>query len=73
MAWCSVTSYLTAGRSNTWRFCATYAEPISHPHTPVSYTHLFEQLGWPESTVVIRFWIISIVLALLGLATLKLR
>lgn len=35
--------------------------------------HHFEQLGWTESTVVIRFWIISIVLALMGLATLKLR
>jgi phospho-N-acetylmuramoyl-pentapeptide-transferase len=35
--------------------------------------HHFEQLGWPESTVVIRFWIIAIVLALTGLATLKLR
>jgi phospho-N-acetylmuramoyl-pentapeptide-transferase len=35
--------------------------------------HHFEQLGWKESTVVIRFWIISIVLAVLGLATLKLR
>ena len=35
--------------------------------------HHFEQLGWPESTVVIRFWIISIVLAMAGLATLKLR
>ncbi len=35
--------------------------------------HHFEQLGWKESTVVIRFWIVSIVLALLGLATLKLR
>jgi phospho-N-acetylmuramoyl-pentapeptide-transferase len=35
--------------------------------------HHFEQLGWAESTVVIRFWIISIVLALLGLSTLKLR
>jgi phospho-N-acetylmuramoyl-pentapeptide-transferase len=35
--------------------------------------HHFEQLGWAESTVVIRFWIISIVFALLGLATLKLR
>ncbi len=35
--------------------------------------HHFEQLGWKESTVVIRFWIISIVLALAGLATLKLR
>lgn len=35
--------------------------------------HHFEQLGWPESTVVVRFWIVSIVLALSGLATLKLR
>ncbi len=35
--------------------------------------HHFEQLGWSESTVVIRFWIVSIVLALLGLATLKVR
>ncbi|RKF21205.1 phospho-N-acetylmuramoyl-pentapeptide-transferase [Altericroceibacterium spongiae] len=35
--------------------------------------HHFEQLGWAESTVVIRFWIVSIVLAILGLATLKLR
>lgn len=35
--------------------------------------HHFEQLGWAESTVVIRFWIISIVLAVMGLATLKLR
>lgn len=35
--------------------------------------HHFEQLGWSESTVVIRFWIIAIVLALAGLATLKLR
>ena len=35
--------------------------------------HHFEKLGWPESTVVIRFWIVSVVLALIGLATLKLR
>ena len=35
--------------------------------------HHFEQLGWSESTIVIRFWIISLVLALAGLATLKLR
>jgi phospho-N-acetylmuramoyl-pentapeptide-transferase len=35
--------------------------------------HHFEKLGWKESTVVIRFWIVSIVLALIGLATLKLR
>ncbi len=35
--------------------------------------HHFEQKGWKESTVVVRFWIISVVLALIGLATLKLR
>ena len=35
--------------------------------------HHFEQLGWSESQVVVRFWIISVMLALLGLATLKLR
>ena len=35
--------------------------------------HHFEKLGWKESTVVIRFWIVAFVLALLGLATLKLR
>jgi phospho-N-acetylmuramoyl-pentapeptide-transferase len=35
--------------------------------------HHFEQLGWSEPQVVVRFWIISVVLALAGLATLKLR
>ena len=35
--------------------------------------HHFEKKGWPESTVVIRFWIISLILAMIGLATLKLR
>lgn len=35
--------------------------------------HHFEKLGWKEPTVVIRFWIISCIFALLGLATLKLR
>ncbi len=35
--------------------------------------HHFEKKGWSEPTVVFRFWIISIVLALLALATLKLR
>ncbi len=35
--------------------------------------HHFEKKGWPESTVVIRFWIIAIILAMVGLATLKLR
>jgi len=35
--------------------------------------HHFEKKGWKESTVVVRFWIISVVCALIGLATLKLR
>ncbi|MCL6739566.1 phospho-N-acetylmuramoyl-pentapeptide-transferase [Sphingomonas sp. RB56-2] len=35
--------------------------------------HHFEHLGWSEPTVVIRFWIISFILALAGLSTLKLR
>jgi len=35
--------------------------------------HHFEQLGWKESTVVVRFWIVSIILAMIGLSTLKLR
>ncbi|MEO5587633.1 MAG: phospho-N-acetylmuramoyl-pentapeptide-transferase [Novosphingobium sp.] len=35
--------------------------------------HHFEQKGWAEATVVIRFWIVSIILAVVGLATLKLR
>ncbi len=35
--------------------------------------HHFEELGWSESTIVIRFWIVALVLAMVGLATLKLR
>jgi len=35
--------------------------------------HHFEQLGWSEPTIVIRFWIVAFVLALAGLSTLKLR
>ena len=35
--------------------------------------HHYEQLGWKEPTIVIRFWIIAVILALIGLATLKLR
>ena len=35
--------------------------------------HHFELTGWKENTVIVRFWILSIVFALLGLATLKLR
>jgi len=35
--------------------------------------HHFEHIGWAESKVTIRFWIIAIVLALFSLATLKLQ
>lgn len=35
--------------------------------------HHFELKGWPEPKVIVRFWIISIILALIGLSTLKLR
>lgn len=35
--------------------------------------HHYEKKGWAEPTIVIRFWIISLILALIGLATLKLR
>jgi len=35
--------------------------------------HHFEQKGWAEATIVIRFWIIAVILALAGLSTLKLR
>jgi phospho-N-acetylmuramoyl-pentapeptide-transferase len=35
--------------------------------------HHFEKLGWPEQKIVVRFWIIAILLALIGLSTLKIR
>ncbi len=35
--------------------------------------HHFEEIGWKETQVVVRFWIIAIVLVVLGLMTLKLR
>jgi len=35
--------------------------------------HHFELKGWPEPKIIVRFWIITFVLVLLGLATLKLR
>lgn len=35
--------------------------------------HHFQKLGWPETKVVLRFWVLSLGFALLGLATLKLR
>ena len=35
--------------------------------------HHFEKMGWQEPTIVIRFWIVAVVLAMIGLATLKIR
>jgi phospho-N-acetylmuramoyl-pentapeptide-transferase len=35
--------------------------------------HHFELIGWPEAKVVIRFWILALLMALLALTTLKLR
>ena len=35
--------------------------------------HHYEKKGWAEPTIVIRFWIVSVILALIGLSTLKLR
>src|SRR5262249_31729242 len=35
--------------------------------------HHFEQIGWPESKVIIRFWIMGIILALVSIGSLKLR
>ncbi len=35
--------------------------------------HHYEKKGWAEPTIVIRFWIIAVILALIGLASLKLR
>ncbi len=35
--------------------------------------HHFEQIGWPESKVIVRFWIVALVLALLSISTLKIR
>ena len=35
--------------------------------------HHFEKMGWQEPTIVVRFWIIAVILALIGLSTLKLR
>ena len=35
--------------------------------------HHFELMGWPESKVVIRFWILALMMALVALTTLKLR
>ena len=35
--------------------------------------HHFEELGWSEPKVIVRFWIVAVILAMIGLSTLKLR
>jgi UDP-N-acetylmuramyl pentapeptide phosphotransferase/UDP-N-acetylglucosamine-1-phosphate transferase len=35
--------------------------------------HHYELKGWPEPRIIVRFWIITVILVLIGLATLKLR
>ena len=35
--------------------------------------HHYELMGWPEPRVIVRFWIITVILVLVGLATLKIR
>ena len=35
--------------------------------------HHFELKGWPEAKVVVRFWILALIMVLVGLATLKIR
>ena len=37
------------------------------------FHHHFEKKGWSEPTIVVRFWIIAVICALIGLSTLKLR
>jgi len=52
---------------------AVYKRTVKRVFLMAPIHHHFEHLGWSEPTVVNRFWIISFVLALAGLATLKLR
>jgi phospho-N-acetylmuramoyl-pentapeptide-transferase len=35
--------------------------------------HHFEQIGWPETKVVVRFWILGVMFAMLAISTLKIR
>jgi UDP-N-acetylmuramyl pentapeptide phosphotransferase/UDP-N-acetylglucosamine-1-phosphate transferase len=53
--------------------CVSFKLTVEKSIYDGTFNHHFEKKGWAESTVVIRFWIISIILALIGLATLKLR
>jgi phospho-N-acetylmuramoyl-pentapeptide-transferase len=49
------------------------AASSSQAQTSAPLHHHFEKKGWAEPTIVIRFWIIAAILALAGLASLKLR
>jgi len=51
----------------SFRFCGKRIFRMAPIH------HHFELKGWPEPKIIVRFWIISIILALVGLSTLKLR
>jgi len=51
----------------SFRFCGRRIFRMAPIH------HHFELKGWPEPKIIVRFWIISIILALIGLSTLKLR
>ena len=51
----------------------TAAAPANAAQAKVSLHHHFELLGWPEPQIIVRFWIVSVVCALLALSTLKLR
>ena len=53
--------------------CSGTSAPARRVFLMAPLHHHFEKKGWAEPTIVIRFWIISMILALVGLATLKIR
>ena len=53
--------------------CSGSSAPARRVFLMAPLHHHFEKKGWAEPTIVIRFWIISMILALVGLATLKIR
>ena len=62
-----------SGAATVRALVASGAQVEGWDDNPEARRSLIEQLGWSEPTVVIRFWIIAFVLALIGLSTLKLR
>nr|VUD26074.1 phospho-N-acetylmuramoyl-pentapeptide-transferase [Salmonella sp. NCTC 7297] len=52
-------------------FPSNYADSVFFVMAPIH--HHYELKGWPEPRVIVRFWIISLMLVLIGLATLKVR